>query len=231
MQQDFLDRYSREPGPFQRWPARVKLLLAAVVVLTAALTPGSFWPLAPRVSISLVHLSLLAMLIVVLVASRLPWSYVLTRVAAMLPFVFCLAISIPLSRRLEHGWELMAEVFLKAIISWTTVLLLVNTTPFDELLTALRRCGCPAALVVTLGLMYRYLFVLLDELQRMSRARSARSFRRSGLSLWKDLASLIGMVFLRSFERAERVHRAMLARGFTGDLRTLEQARETGPSR
>jgi cobalt/nickel transport system permease protein len=72
--------------------------------------------------------------------------------------------------------------------------------------------------------MYRYLHVLTEELDRMVKARRSRTFRRSGRLDWVLLTGLIGILFLRAFERGERVHAAMLARGWDGTIRTLDDA-------
>lgn len=82
------------------------------------------------------------------------------------------------------------------------MLVLAGTTPFPKLLTGLRRLGVPSVLVATLQFMDRYRFVLLDELDRMATARRARTFRRRGTLSWSLLGGLIGMLFLRTFERA-----------------------------
>jgi cobalt/nickel transport system permease protein len=102
------------------------------------------------------------------------------------------------------------------------LLVLASVTPLLELLTALRRLGMPPVLVATLQFMCRYMYVLTDELDRMSKARRARTFRRSGRLDWGLLTGLIGVLFLRALERGERVHAAMLARGWDGTLRTLD---------
>ena len=72
----------------------------------------------------------------------------------------------------------------------------------------------PGLLVTTLALLYRYLFVLIDELERMQRARAARTFRSSRWKTWQVLASIAGQLFVRSTERAERIYAAMCARGW-----------------
>ena len=98
----------------------------------------------------------------------------------------------------------------------------MQVTPFRTLLVAIRRLGVPGTLVATLQFMYRYLFVLTEELDRMVQARRARTFRRTGRLDWGLLTGLIGILFLRSYERGERVHAAMLARGWDGTVRTLD---------
>ena len=108
-------------------------------------------------------------------------------------------------------------------LAFLATLVLVNVTPFRTLLVAMRRLGMPRVLVATLQFMYRYLFVLTDELDRMAQARRSRTFRRSGGRLdWGLLTGLIGLLFLRAFERGERVHAAMLARGWDGTIRSLD---------
>ena len=102
------------------------------------------------------------------------------------------------------------------------MLTLAATTPMRHLLGGLGRLGVPAVLVSTLHFMIRYLHVLADELSRMVLARRSRTFRRSGRLDWGLLTGLIGMLFVRSFERGERVHAAMLARGWDGTIRTLD---------
>ena len=87
-------------------------------------------------------------------------------------------------------------------------------TPFAALLAVLRRLRCPAILVTTLALMYRYLFVLMDETERMNRARRSRTFTRQRWWEWKILADVIGQLFVRSTERAEQIYAAMCARGW-----------------
>ncbi|MEK6233782.1 MAG: cobalt ECF transporter T component CbiQ [Planctomycetales bacterium] len=212
-----------------RLEPRVKVIaaLATIVLVSLNLSWGktpSPLVLSEQTPISLIHLGVGAGLLIAIELAGIPWRYVILRLAVFAPFALMLSLSIPLSRGLEGGWTLMGGVLAKALLSWTTVLVLVNTTPFDSILSALRRLRLPAVLVAVLSFTYRYLFVLVDELNRMSRARSARTFRRNGIFRLQDLASVISMLLLRSFERAERVHRAMLARGFDGDMKTLDRS-------
>ena len=222
MQPDFLDRFSRSTSPIHRLPPRLKALAAALCILSISLTPAGFLPLAAEVPVSQVHLGIGVLLILVAQIAAIPWSYLLLRLAGMTPFILLISLSIPLSRGLESGWPLMSAVLVKGLLSFATVLLLINTTPFDRLAQALVRLGVPQLMVATLSFMYRYHFVLLDELSRMSRARQSRTFRRSRVGPYLQAAGLVGPVMLRSFERGERVHQAMLSRGFDGRFRTLD---------
>jgi cobalt/nickel transport system permease protein len=78
----------------------------------------------------------------------------------------------------------------------------------------MKRLGVPRLLVTILALLYRYLFVLIDEAERLNRARASRTFSSNRRKKWHMLASLIGQLFVRSTERAERIYAAMTARGW-----------------
>ena len=118
-----------------------------------------------------------------------------------------------------------ASIVLKNSLAFGAIVVLSGVTPFPRLLDGLRRLGVPIVLIATLHFMVRYIHVLGDELGRMAQARRSRSFRRSGLD-YGLLTGLIGVLFVRAMERGERVHAAMLARGWDGTIRTLDDDRE-----
>jgi cobalt/nickel transport system permease protein len=123
----------------------------------------------------------------------------------------------------QLGWLVVwLSILAKNSLAFIAVLTLAGTTPFRRLLVGLGRLGMPAVLVSTLHFMGRYLHVLGDELARMTQARRSRTFRRSGRLDWGLLTGLIGMLLVRSFERGERVHAALLARGWDGTIRSLD---------
>jgi cobalt/nickel transport system permease protein len=111
-------------------------------------------------------------------------------------------------------------------------LLLAYTTAFADLVDALRALRIPAIIVSIISFMYRYLAVLTDEAGRMSRARQSRSAaaptgRAGGSLTWRArvTGAMVGSLFIRSYERSERIYAAMLARGFQGQLRSVELSR------
>ena len=211
---DYLDRYGRRESICHRLPARLKLLLALVVVVTAVSVPVERWPVQ----------GMLATLVFIGHSlARIPLSYLVRRLAIFVPLVFILSISVPATQGFDAGWEIMAAILFRSTVSFITVLWLVNVMPFDQLLVTLRKLWVPDVLIATLAFMYRYFFVLWDELERMRVARRARCFGKVGLWFrWKTLAQLIGMLLIRAMERAERVHGAMCARGWDGRVRTLD---------
>lgn len=126
-----------------------------------------------------------------------------------------------------EGVRVVATIVLKSWVSVQAAALLVFTTPFHELLEGLARLHLPRLMVAIISLMYRYLAVLTGEASRMMRARSARTARPPGASapgvIWQArvVGNMVGALFIRSYERSERVHMAMQSRGYTGHLTHL----------
>ena len=202
MRHDFLDRYSRFDGPIHRLSSAIKLAAALLLVLLLVLIPVSaHWFFA----------AVAVILIGVAVAARIPFGYLGKRLLLVEPFVLGMAA---LTLLQPGGLAVFLGIVIKSTFCLLTMVLLANTTPFAELLKLLRQARVPAVLVTTLALMYRYLFVLMDEMERMQRARHSRTFTRQHWRVWKSLASVIGQLFVRSTERAERIYAAMCARGW-----------------
>jgi cobalt/nickel transport system permease protein len=133
-----------------------------------------------------------------------------------------------------EGLRWFTTIAFKSWVSVQAALLLTFTTPFHELIDGLRLLRLPTVMVVVISFMYRYLAVLADEATRMLRARAARSADRTGRGGgrlgWRArvVGGMIGALFLRSYERSERVYAAMLARGFEGQFRHLAARRLSG---
>lgn len=189
-------------GPLHRQRAGLKLLAALALVVTAVATPLRHWP---------VHAALFAVLVALAAVARLPAGPLLRRLLLLEPFVLGLAI---LTMLQPDGLSLGLSLAVRSTLALVTMLLLAATTPFPELLAVLRRLRVPALLVTTLALMYRYLFVLGDEMQRMQRARQSRTFGRRRWFQWQVLATVLGQLFVRATARAERIYAAMVARGY-----------------
>ncbi len=151
------------------------------------------------------------LLVAVAVLSTIPPWFLLKRLLLLEPFVIGVAI---LTLFRPGGEEVFTLILVKSTLCLFTMILLANSTPFSEILGVLRRLRFPAVLITTLALMYRYLFVLIDEAERMKRARLSRTFAPQRARTWVSLSTLIGQLFVRSSERAERIFHAMTARGW-----------------
>jgi cobalt/nickel transport system permease protein len=136
----------------------------------------------------------------------------LRRTLKAAPFLLGLA---SLSLFQNHGGARFFGLFSKSLVSVCTLQLLIATTPMPELIRALRRAHVPEVLCSTVALLSRYLFLIADESKRMRRARAGRTLRASRWALWRALANSVGLLFVRSVQRAERVQAAMRARGGT----------------
>ena len=146
-----------------------------------------------------------------LAVSQIPLWFLLKRLLLLEPLVLGVA---GLMWFQPDGGKIFALVMFKANLCLLTTILLSNTTPFAELLRVLQRLRMPWVFVTTLTLMHRYLFVLRDEAERMRRARASRTFTRGRRFQWLALSSVLGQLFVRASERAERIYNAMCARGW-----------------
>lgn len=201
MKHNYLDRYARLDSPIHRIPAGYKAGAALALVLATVAAPFPLaWYYAPAV----------LLLVLVIVLSRIPAGFLARRLLLLQLFVAGVLV---LAFFRPDGWTIAARVAIKSNICLTTMLLLANTTPFSALLALLARLRVPGLLVTVLSLMYRYVFLLVDQGERMARARRSRTFIRRRPS-WMTGAGIIAQLFIRSTERAERVYAAMTARGW-----------------
>jgi cobalt/nickel transport system permease protein len=127
---------------------------------------------------------------------------------------------------ISGGWLSFASIMIRFALTVSTAVILISTTSFHGVCRALEQLGAPAAFATQLLVLYRYLFVLGDESRRMLRAFEARSFGEGAPTPgMKTVSHLIGALFLRTVSRAGRIHAAMTARGFDGEMRTMRQDR------
>lgn len=118
---------------------------------------------------------------------------------------------------ITKGWLLFFGIIVRGLLSMQALLILIRSIGFVGIVRAMGRLGVPKFLVTQLMMVFRYIRVLIEEGLTMKAAREARSFgnRRLSIRMW---GVLVGQLFIRSVERAERVHKAMVARGFSGEM-------------
>lgn len=127
----------------------------------------------------------------------------------------------------QEGIWAGAGIIAKGTIGVITAIILSATTSARDLLLGLERLRVPAFLVNIATFMLRYLNVINDELGRMKIARESRGFEARGIASWRILAQTVGALFIRSYERGERVYLAMLSRGYAGSMPRLAESRRT----
>ena len=233
-----LDRYIPRQSPAHRADARLKIVLTVAVILGIALLPVGVFAAYAIVWLVLVGASAWARLGPLRLV-RGSW-VVLPFVLVAVPLLFTRPGEALVTLELgpivltvtDTGLRDTLSIAAKSWLSVQAALLLAYTTSFADLVDALRALRIPAIIVSIISFMYRYLAVLTDEAGRMTRARRSRSAqapqgRSGGPLVWraKVTGSMVGSLFIRSYERSERIYAAMLARGFTGTIRSAELPR------
>ena len=213
-----LDALSSKDTPIHRVDPRVKVLttiyfIAVVISFNkydpAGLAPLVIYPMA------------------IMTIGNIPFSYIMKKLLIASPFVLSVALFNPILDRspaldlglfsVSGGFVSFASIAAKFVLTAGAGLALIACTGFDSICSALSRMGVPGAFTIQLLFVYRYIFVLGEEAARMVRARALRSFGNKGLGMGV-YGSMIGQLLLRTMDRAQRIHLAMLCRGFDGEI-------------
>jgi len=234
MHDNVFDRYHASESLLHRLDPRVKVLVTVSFILSNALIPDGTW------------LSFAFCWLLILLANqqaRLGLGFTFKRSFVALPFALAaITVIFSIPGRTLAEWHIISLIlvptdagllrFLSILVrSWLSIqmaILLVATTQFPDLIHAFEHLRVPRILTTIIAFLYRYLFVLTDEVFRLLRAREARSAglpgqKRGGSLLWRArvTGNMAGQLFLRSYERSDRIYNAMLSRGYSGNLRTL----------
>ena len=213
-----LDRWNDLESPLHRLDPRSKMLAVLGLVLFLVLSTHGLALKLPAAG---------AFLVAMILTSRVPLGYCLKHASLVLPFSLIAVAAALLGNSIwaaefSGRMSTMAAVGIvgKSYLSALAVLLLAATTRLSDLLHALERFRVPGTFLMIVHFLYRYLFVLSEEAQHMRYAHRSRSAGRGWPLRLRAVAAAIAVLFVRSYARAERIHRAMLARGFTGMLPT-----------
>lgn len=204
----YIDSYSSINAPYQRLDARVKIVVTLAFVVIMAISVDDR-------PLRVIPFSLFIVFIAAI--SRLSPIVLLRRTLPALPFFLFASLVLGFSK----GSEAAIAAFLKAFLSVLSVIILVSTTRFSNLLKGLEGLKVPQLLVSLLSFIYRYLFIIADEYGHIKIARESRNFGGSKRRQWKTIGHSVGTLFLHSYERGDRVYSAMVARGYEGNIKTL----------
>jgi cobalt/nickel transport system permease protein len=170
--------------------------------------------------------------VLLMTIGEIPVLFIIRKIIVVSPFAIFIGIFNPfLDTRtvavlsgipISAGWISFLSILLKFALTLSAALLLIATTSFPGVCHALRRLGFPLLFVSQLLFLYRYLFVLMEEAVRLIRARDMRSFGTRGGGM-KVFVRLVGILFVRTVDRAERIYHAMLSRGFQGNMPSLKR--------
>jgi cobalt/nickel transport system permease protein len=209
-----------------RAPAHLKIVALVAFMLVVVATPRAWWPAFAAYAVVVLG---------VIAVSRVPFGYLAKRMVVEVPFVFFAALMpfIATGPRVdvlglslsEHGLWGAYALLVKGTIGVVSSLTLAATTEPQDLLRGLERLRMPSLLVQIMGFMIRYLDVVTGEMGRMLVAMRSRGCDPRSPRHWPALARSLGALFVRSYERGERVHLAMLSRGYDGTLPSTEGSR------
>jgi cobalt/nickel transport system permease protein len=190
-----LDEWGLRNSVLHRRDSRAKII--AILLLLFAVGRGSL--LLPLVALA-----------VALAAARLPIGAVLLRGCVVLPFSLSFVIAGVIAG--EH--ERVGHALMRSYLSAVFVVVLLGCTPLPSLLDGFRRLGAPSLLLEVIQFVYRYLTLIGEQAKRMSVAATARGAKRSLAAV----GGSVGVLFARSYDRADAIHRSMIARGYKGSL-------------
>jgi cobalt/nickel transport system permease protein len=225
-----IDRYASVVSPIQRWDPRFKLAGLGFLILAIAM-------------LKTIPMAAAALLIgaVVLAVSALPMHFVSHGLSFILIFLIPFFLILPFSYPgpaayhvlgLSFAWEglrLAALIFMKALAIVLITFAAFGSSRFDISMMALRDLKCPKVVVQMLLFTYRYTFVFLDEMGRMYTAMRARGFiERTDRRTLRVFGHFVGTLLVHSFERTERVYKAMLSKGYQGELHSMISFRSQG---
>jgi cobalt/nickel transport system permease protein len=224
-----LDRLAYQDTPIHRLDPRAKLVVTLVYLVAVV----SF----DKYEVSAL-LPFLLFPVVLAARGNLPVGFLLKKLLLAAPFAFFVAAANPLLDRepllrlgplvVSGGWVSFVSILLRFALTIGAALVLIATTSFYGVCLGLQRLGVPQVMAVQLLLLYRYLFVLIDEVGRLVRARALRSFGNRGMGL-QVYAAMVGHLLLRTLDRARRIHLAMVSRGFHGEICPIRQLRVGAP--
>ncbi|MBI1787445.1 MAG: hypothetical protein HYR60_07835 [Acidobacteria bacterium] len=206
-----LEQWSRGQSFLHARDARAKIPAVLGFLILVATAPAHFEPLA---------LICFLLLIAGLAAARLPVMAALRRAGVVLPFCAAFAAISFLAGEPRRALSLLEKSYLSAL----AVLLLVGTTPMPQLLRGLDSLGAPRFLLMVAQFLYRYLFVISEQAQHMRMAGRCRGGLAGRRARFRAAAGALAVLFSRSYERAEKIHRSMLSRGFDGRIPVLAAA-------
>jgi cobalt/nickel transport system permease protein len=234
MHADAFDRYHEAESPLHHLDPRIKVLVTVAFIVSNVLLPDGAWPAFAMAWLFIVFLNAF---------SEVGLGFTFRRSFVALPFALAGVSAIfsipgtPLAEWHIGMWTLaptdagllrFVSIVIRSWLSVQMAILLVTVTRFPDLVHALEHLRVPSILTTIIAFLYRYLFVLSDEVMRLLRARQSRSAaasgqRAGGSVLWRGRIAghMAGQLFLRSYERSDRIYNAMLARGYDGHLRTL----------
>jgi len=206
MKHSFLDNYSSIDSPIHRLQSGVKILFVILLIIALSVLPDYCLPF--------LLLPAFFMLLLILVISKIPVVSIMKRTFIILPLI--LPVILLNSFFTDLGLEHSLIISMRAFLSVFSLILLVSVTSFADIMRTLSKWHFPKIMIMILSFMYRYFFLLIGEAEKMVRAVKLRSAGSKGISLFRIYTHILAILFIKSYERAEKVYHSMLMRGYDG---------------
>jgi cobalt/nickel transport system permease protein len=221
----YLDKLAYQDSIIHRLDSRAKVAATFVFIFVvvsfskyeiAALIPYFFFP------------------IMMIGLGEIPFMLIVKKIILVSPFAVLVGMFNPIFDQspyivtheimIAQGWISYLSLLIKFILTMSASLALIATASFPSICLSLQQFGVPRVFTTQLLFLYRYIFVLLDEVARVARAREMRTFGKkvAGLAVF---VRIVGALFIRTVERAERIYQAMLSRGFQGNIVLMKKTR------
>ncbi|MEA1869975.1 MAG: cobalt ECF transporter T component CbiQ [Euryarchaeota archaeon] len=225
-----IDRYAGIPSPIHRWDPRLRLVSIFTLIFSVMLL----------YNLQLVVIGMIFAIVLTCI-TKIPFPFILSRMRVVFVLVLPFFVIIPftvigdgveiasfggitLSYRGVEYVKFAAMIVLKALTAVMLIFPMIGTSRMDITIKALEGLHLPNKLVQMFAFTYRYIFVLDDEFTRMDRSLASRGFKRRGnLYTLITISKAIAMLFVKSYERADRVFYAMRSKGYSGTVATLHE--------
>jgi len=171
------------------------------------------------------------LLLLLIAASKVPLKHFAGNVRNVMPFAVLVVIFVPFFSDKELAKYVITNTLVKSFLSVLVLTVFSATTRFNDFLAGIEKLGFPKIFLMVLSFMYRYIFVLIEEKERLIRAALSRYYEETPgfakflrLKKWyyKTAGNIIGSFFVRTYDRSERIYYAMCSRGFDGDIKTMD---------
>jgi cobalt/nickel transport system permease protein len=225
MKHDFIDHHRVGSSLIHRIDPRAKLLIMLIYFATVIILPM-------KLKISYIFIGILPAFLALL--SQVNFWHYLTKLLKMYPMIFFLFVFIPffptgqdVSYRLgiikiySKGLEKFLYMNVKTVIIMLMTVVLTSTTDFSMLLKGMEKLKMPRLTIAVLSFMYRFIFLFIDEIERMSFAFQSRYIHLPCRTRFRIHIKQFGTFFIKTYERGERIYQSMESRGFRGEIYTI----------
>ena len=210
MHHDFFDKYKDVKSVWSEVKPLIRLLICISFIVSLSLIPLFNW--------FNIWFYFFIMLFIFFL-SKLPELFFLKRTIIISIPAFIIALSASFVKENQFTWLMF--IFAKAYLSIGVMVILISTTSFPFLITSLEKIKMPRLIISLLGFVYRYSFLFIDELESLERTYKSRTVSKSFKLKKIAISNIAATLFRISLERSEKVHQAMLSRGFTGSFKSI----------